>query len=973
MRPAALLLLAGFALADGLASDLPFERSQALVALGREGERACDRIPRLIEALYDEDTGVRVQAVQAAGALGSVAWRAHPLLHELAAEDDWLRGAARQFVVGPVLPPDRDWWRLGRAIRSGATPCEPHLGHPHAYVRHHAYEALLGRDPFPVATVQARLDGAPPRERRLAAWTLARAAHRSGPAADLLEALLDDRDSRICDSAARGLRKPRPVALIAALGRWLSAPETERQDVARLHLGGWGGAAAPLLPHLIDHLYEPVPAPAVLDALRDLGPAAAPAAPYLREVAESRATHEAIRPALRALAASLGGAGGAPPAAEGPNRRRALAIARLESMGGAGALGLAANLEREDRKLRHESACALMRLGGEAAPARESLMRTTLDPRLALQVLHGARLLSGADLPWLLARVDDPAVATAAIEAIGGLGEAARPAVPALIGKLGPEEVGGYARAALLALGPVAVEAIAEVVRSGSPELRARAERFLQDAKPAPPATVAEAAPRRRAPRVPAAVPRPAKSAEELAAQLGDPDAVVRAEAVKALGGLGAGARPALAAIGAAYARDPALRTPLQAILESFGSDALPWLFAGTAGRDRQATVRAALAIVACGDAGVAFLAERLGDRDPRVRLRALKALGYAKERAIDLVGPSVGGDPHPRLRQAALELLMSQRAEPGRVIPHLVRALDSPDAWGSVSKALASFGEEGARAVRAAATGGEGSPGAALLLAESGITPDTLALLLRSREPAHVSRALAAVPRFGPAAASALPSLRRLLDGDVDGRTLRPLLLAFASMGPAAREVAPRLQELYGSLPPESAPLLRATLALLEHGAHAVPGLIEEGTGEVRTFVLEMLRAQGAAALDAHALLVRIPKPVFEHEVLEMLVKIGKPAVPVFRGLLADAAPALRKRGALGLAGLGGEAAEAVPDLVRALDDRDEDLVAEVATALGAIGPAAREAIPRLRVLARFPRYAKVAGAALKAIERGS
>jgi len=519
----------------------------------------------------------------------------------------------------------------------------------------------------------------------------------------------------------------------------------------------------------------------------------------------------------------------------------------------------------------------------------------------------------------------------------------------------------------LLALGPKGEEAIAEAIRSGSPERRAMALRFARDAKLTSPAFVAAAPP--RAPEVVPPAPRPV---EELAARLSDADPAARAEAARALRAMGEGARPALAAIGAAYAADAGLRGQLQAMLESFGSDGLPWLFAGTAGRDWQATVRAGLAIVRCGDAGLAFLQDRLSDRDPRVRLRAVKALGLAKERAIDLLGPSVGCDLHPRVRQAALDALMLQRAEAGRVIPHLVRALDYPAAWGMASKALARFGDEGARAVRAAASEG-GRPGAALLIAEAGIEPGSLVLLLASREPTHVKRALAAAPRFGAAAAPAAPALLRLLASVPDAPTLRGVLIAIASIGPAAREASPRLQEMYGSLPAESVPLLRATLALLEHGAGAVPGLVEEGTGDVRKFVLEMLQAQGGAALDALALLVRMPKTVFEDEVTEMLVKIGRPAVPVFRELLADPAPALRKKGAAGLGGVGAEAAEAVGDLVRALDDREAEVVNLAALALGAIGPAAREAIPRLRALAQFPRHKRAAGGALKRIETGS
>ncbi len=997
-----LLGLVALASAQGLDSDLPGDRVQALVALSREGEGAAARMPQLIEALYDEEVGVRVQAVQAAGALGPVAWRTHPLLAELAMEDEWVKGGAQRFAGADARPVDAEWWRLGRAIRSGGLAPEPHLGHPHAYVRHHAYEALLRRDPFPAALVAERLAYAPARERRLASWTLARAAHRSAEAADLLEALLSDRDLWVGENALKGLRQRKPAAVVAALGDWLSSDEPRRRAAARIHVGGFGPAAAPLLPQLIDELYDALPADTVIEALRGLGPAAAPAAPYLLEVAESPATHETRRPALRALLSALGGAHAPPPAeAGGPNRRRALAVAKAEAGGGAGAAELASMVESPDEGLRQRAAAALMRLQAAAAPARERLLGNSVDPRLALQVLHWAGLLSGEDLPWIVARIGDPALAEDAIRAAGGLGEAARPAVPRLVACLRSTELGAAARAALFALGPVAgeaamellataaprdpllienllalgprgEEAVAEAIRSGGPDLRASALRLLRGRAALPPVVAAAAAPFLPGPPgPPPAAPLPSRGPEELAALLGDADAAVRASAARELQRLQQRARPALAAVGAAYAAGGAAPGTLQQILESHGEEGVPFLFAATASRDPQATTRAGLALARCGDVGIAFLSARLYDRDPRVRIRAAQALSLCGERAIDLVGPCVGRDPHPRVRQVALGALLAQKSATGRVLRHLVAALDFPDAWATASKAIGRFGEEGRGAVREAAEAG--SPGARLLLAESSEGPEFLPALLSSREPSHVKRGLALALRLGPLAAPAVPALLRMLDRDLDAPTLRAVLLALASIGPAAREASLRLGETFGSLPAEYVPLLRATLALVEHGAGATPGLIEEGTGEVRMFVLEMLRGQGAVALDALALLARMPKLVFEDEVTEALAKIGKPAVPVFRDLLVDPAPGLRRKGAIGLGAIGRDAADAVGDLVRALDDREAEVVVDAARALGAVGPAAREAIPRLRLLERFPRYAKAAGAALRAIERGS
>lgn len=82
----------------------------------------------------------------------------------------------------------------------------------------------------------------------------------------------------------------------------------------------------------------------------------------------------------------------------------------------------------------------------------------------------------------------------------------------------------------------------------------------------------------------------------------------------------------------------------------------------------------------------------------------------------------------------------------------------------------------------------------------------------------------------------------------------------------------------------------------------------------------------------------------------------------------LAEPIPEVRRRAALALAHFG---AEAVPVLVRALDDGDFSVRAAASRALGAIGPAASDALPALVNAMHDPDAAvrEAAGRALKQI----
>jgi hypothetical protein len=92
------------------------------------------------------------------------------------------------------------------------------------------------------------------------------------------------------------------------------------------------------------------------------------------------------------------------------------------------------------------------------------------------------------------------------------------------------------------------------------------------------------------------------------------------------------------------------------------------------------------------------------------------------------------------------------------------------------------------------------------------------------------------------------------------------------------------------------------------------------------------------------------------------------KSAVPVLlQALKGD--PFVARAAATALGGIGPEAREAVPALLEALRGSDPSLTATAAKALGAIGPDAREAVPILKSLAENPPHKEVGGNARRAL----
>lgn len=117
--------------------------------------------------------------------------------------------------------------------------------------------------------------------------------------------------------------------------------------------------------------------------------------------------------------------------------------------------------------------------------------------------------------------------------------------------------------------------------------------------------------------------------------------------------------------------------------------------------------------------------------------------------------------------------------------------------------------------------------------------------------------------------------------------------------------------------------------------------------TAEVRS-LLDEIRNKGLYDL-------RGPK---EKEAIEKLQKMGKDSAPFIGEMLADGLRNRQKgwfevyRPLYLFDGMGEPAKVALPDIIKSLDDEHPTVVARAVSVLGAIGPAAKEASPKLQKL---------------------
>ncbi len=591
----------------------------------------------------------------------------------------------------------------------------------------------------------------------------------------------------------------------------------------------------------------------------------------------------------------------------------------------------------------------------------------------------------------------------------------------------GDEHFQDGACAVLAAMGPAAVPAILDLFDSPCPGTRIRAAGlFTQGGYEAQAGEV-----------VPALV-------RMLRAGKDAPTREMAARALGAFGGLAAPAVPALADVLRDHASaDGVLAAALDA-LGNIGPGARPAIpeVAGYFRDSRRATAeadtpladKAGAALAAMGPEGMAVLLADLAARETATRLRAIQVLtlhsAAANAAAVGALAQALR-DKEVVIRRAAAEALERIGVRAEEAVPALAEALRDPDAevgvW--VVATLAKLGPRAAPCLPVvldgvrrkqlpvsdnlidylASLGAAAAPavpwlikdwetddqaGPALRAIGPASVPALVAVVRGRREDRDVARAARLLGEMGPAAAAAVPALVEAYT-NAHGPTAEALATALGHLGPKARAAIPALRRALGA--PDEGPApdgarLAAALALVrlgdvQTGAAALGRFIAQGKGHIAESAWAEHFETILAELDAGA---RVLGPAFQGLLrdpsLEVrlwaaraLVKVNQPggALPVLVEALRDQSSAEAARA---LGDMGPDAAQAVPALRAALQDREHPVHLAAAAALvrvaragdaltvlmkaardseqdrdlaarelGAIGPAAREAVPAL------------------------
>jgi HEAT repeat protein len=417
--------------------------------------------------------------------------------------------------------------------------------------------------------------------------------------------------------------------------------------------------------------------------------------------------------------------------------------------------------------------------------------------------------------------------------------------------------ISGLAGELLAKIGPAAVRPLVEVARDGQGDARIRAVRALgwigAEARPALPALL--------------------KLAE-------DEKPTVRQEAVTALGHIDPRDRTTAAALTrAAQDRDALVRRQAVRALGGIGADAIPALEAALGDADAVVRRGAAGALGRIGAPATSALRAALRHKDADVRRLAVLGLGAIGSRNEGVVAALVeaAADRDRLVRRLALSLMDRPGREVRAVVPVLAAALRDPDEqvrW-TAAFVLEELGADAADAVEALAT--------------------TL------RDPAVQvrRRAVCALRDIGTAARPALPALQKLLEA------------------PDPHRVRTAEDEAL------TAAVVEAVLRL-----DPDPAATFAEAMKVRETAITAAAAQG-------------------------LVQLGPKAVPTLLKLTRERNLDARLRAIHCLGTIGRPVETVVPALEEFLKDSNDLLRSAAAHALGDIGPAAKDAVARLRPLA--------------------
>jgi HEAT repeat protein len=489
---------------------------------------------------------------------------------------------------------------------------------------------------------------------------------------------------------------------------------------------------------------------------------------------------------------------------------------------------------------------------------------------------------------------------------------------------------------------------------------------------------------------------------------LKSPNAEARVLAIEAIVDVGPDAHPAIPALVSALRdRDDGVRARAAQALGKFRRHAdaiVPALVEAL--KDGQPSVRRAVthALLKLGPGARGAndpLRAALRDDDPGVVVGAAKALAALSEKSRDAVEAlaSLLESDQPQTRAQALHALRRlgpRAASAAKAIDPLLES-GSDDERVSAAAALAALDPERADLAAEVLVGvvRSGSKGnsprwAALCLAEMGPTaraavPGLVTALEESAgdKPIPRGEVIRALGRIGPAAAEAVPALRKELGTNCDAA-----LEALGNVGPAARDAVADVSVYLRDDEKGTRSAAARTLGDVGPAAKAaVPRLkmlLRDEHGEVRTWATyALLRVTGETTtylpLLTDVLANQNEDPKVRQAAAAAVGRLGptaKDAVPGLAGLLDQPESWLVAEAVQALARLGPDAGAAVPALLKRLtgEERFPFLTVEVARALGQIGTAARDAVPALEQVTRGDdaEAADAAEAALRKIRAG-
>jgi HEAT repeat protein len=441
----------------------------------------------------------------------------------------------------------------------------------------------------------------------------------------------------------------------------------------------------------------------------------------------------------------------------------------------------------------------------------------------------------------------------------------------------------------------------------------------------------------------------------KLSALLKDNNPAVRDRAAHALGRVGPGAAAALPSLlAAARAADG---SPVYAdALAQVGPQALPALLEVLQKSKPQDSKWVLRILHSFGPPAVPVLSEALKSNSPEVRVSAASALAEMGRGASSAATTLfvLTRDANPAAQAAAFRALVAIHADSERLKPLLQEALASKDA--DVRKA----GAAGLAAMGGAATLGvdglldllndenaAGRLAAVQALGQLGdkAAPAVNALVARLDDQALQSAVIDSLGHMGPAAAPAVPKLLELAKKGDQRTTILPVL---TGIGTGAKDALPMIYAAARDPQPDVRASAATALAAVETDndkalAVLVPFAEASQSGKVRRAAAHALAKYGPAASAAvPGLITMLEKETERGEAMRALKAIGVKNVPDLMSMLAVRDVRVRTFACESLGSMGPDAKDAAPKL-REIAAQDGTIRGPATAALKKIEPAAQ------------------------------